>query len=88
MALGGSFGIGAPGDVQEFILVGLSPAAAGGGVTALNSDTTTALAFAMRALPAGSGMNERLRDYLNTQYGTSSTDIQANLARFLKDIKS
>ena len=57
-------------------------------VTAVDDDTTTAFAIALRGVSGTLWMNERLRAHMNTAYGTSATDIQPNLARFLRDIKS
>jgi hypothetical protein len=94
MAIGNiiTIGVGTPSDITTLVLTGLDVPPAGSGVSAVDDDTSTALAKAIQALAAGSGsgvwMNERIREYLNTQYTTTATDIQANFARWLKDLKS
>lgn len=94
MAIGNiiTLGVGTPSDITTLVLTGLDVPAAGTGVSAVDDDTNTALAKAIQALPAASGagvwMNERIREYLNTQYTTTATDIQSLMARWLKDLKS
>jgi hypothetical protein len=62
--------------------------AAASSISRIDDDTGTAFAIALRSIPAGpGGITERLRAYLNTQYGTSNTDIAPLLARYLRDIK-
>jgi len=59
----------------------------GGTITALDDDLTTAFAKFCATLPAGTGMNERIRAFANSAYGTSYTDIMSVLPRVLRDIR-
>jgi hypothetical protein len=83
-----TLGVGTPSDIASLTLTGLNAAGAAGGVTALDDDTTTAFAYGVRAMTGSLWMNEKLRENLNTTYGTSSTDLGPLLARYLKDVKS